>query len=85
MYVSRVREILEAICAFEERRQALVCLDHFTITTACGSQGSVGCEGLAAFADSLMVGWESLQAPSTSERAAQAPIHPLMNPRLFPI
>jgi geranylgeranyl pyrophosphate synthase len=63
---SRVREILEAIdtrefliwCAFEERRQALSCLEGLLTRTTDATR--VNCEGLMAFADMLMVGWESL-------------------------
>jgi geranylgeranyl diphosphate synthase type I len=62
----RVRDILDGIdtreflvwCAFEERRQALSHLERH-------KQGSLepsfaDCDGLIAFADLLLVGWESL-------------------------
>lgn len=62
----RVLEILEAIdtraflvwCAFEERRQALACIQELAALTT--NVSAINCEGLKAFADLMMMEWETL-------------------------
>jgi geranylgeranyl pyrophosphate synthase len=71
----RVLEILEAIdtreflvwCAFEERKQALSYLKGLTARATDATP--VNCEGLTAFADMLMVGWESLLPGGSGQSA----------------
>lgn len=62
----RVQVILESIdtreflvwCAFEERKEAITCLWELPATE--DKEMQAGRDALIAFADSLMVGWESL-------------------------
>jgi geranylgeranyl pyrophosphate synthase len=63
---SRVCEILDAIdtreflvwSAFEERKQALACVDE--LSARASGRGQVDCQGLRDFADLIVVEWESL-------------------------
>ena len=62
----RVQVILESIdtreflvwSAFEERKQAITCLQELPATA--GEEMQAGRDALIAFADSLMAGWENL-------------------------
>lgn len=72
---ARTREILEAIdtreflvwSAFDERKQALACLD------ALDAEREGDCGGLAAFTDLIMQGWESLLSSGTRRGRLREP------------